>query len=91
MKLDGAVKDLQKEKHELEAKLKNVTAALAAFTKLAAKPDTDAKSENNPNRATSPLTPVRAGPAQPANRAPGTYPVASIPTRTQIPRSFSSR
>jgi hypothetical protein len=71
MKLEGAVKDLQKEKHELEAKLKNVNVALAALTKLA-KPDADAKAENDPNRATSPLTPVRAGPAQPANRAPGT-------------------
>jgi prefoldin subunit 5 len=71
MKLDGAIKDLQKEKHELESKLKNVNVALAALTKLA-KPDADAKAENNPNRATSPLTPVRAGPAQPANRAPGT-------------------
>jgi hypothetical protein len=71
MKLDLAIKDLQKEKHELESKLKNVNVALTALTKLA-KPDADAKAENDPNRATSPLTPVRAGPAQPANRAPGT-------------------
>jgi hypothetical protein len=72
MKLDSAVKDLQKEKQELESRLKNVNAALGALTKLTAKPDADAKAENNPNRATSPLTPVRAGPAQPANRPPGT-------------------
>jgi hypothetical protein len=72
MKFDSAVKDLQKEKQELESKLKQVNIALAALTKLAGKPDADAKSDNNPNRATSPLTPVRAGPAQPANRPPGT-------------------
>jgi hypothetical protein len=71
MKLDGAIKDLQKEKHELESKLKNVNVALAVLMKLA-KPDADAKAENDPNRATSPLTPVRVGPTQPANRAPGT-------------------
>jgi prefoldin subunit 5 len=57
MKFDSAVKDLQKEKQELEARLKNVNAALGALTKLAGKPDADAKSDNSPNRATSPLTP----------------------------------
>jgi hypothetical protein len=72
MKFDSAVKDLQKEKQELESRLKNVNAAIGALTKLAGKPDADAKAENPPNRATSPLIPVRAGPAQPANRPPGT-------------------
>jgi prefoldin subunit 5 len=42
MKFDSAVKDLQKEKQELESKLKQVNVALAALTKLAGKPDADA-------------------------------------------------
>jgi prefoldin subunit 5 len=48
MKLDGAVKDLQKEKQELESRLKNVNAALAALTKLAAKPDAATQSAPKP-------------------------------------------
>jgi prefoldin subunit 5 len=38
MQFDGAVKDLQNEKRQLEARLKNVNAALAALTKLTSKP-----------------------------------------------------
>jgi hypothetical protein len=72
MKFDGTVKDLQKEKQELESKLKNVSVALAALTKLSAKPDVDSKADNNPaTRPALPATVVKAGPAQPANKPAG--------------------
>jgi hypothetical protein len=72
MKLDSAVKDLQKEKQELESKLKNVNVALTALTKLTAKPDTDSKTENNPAARPAPqATVVKVGPAQPANKPAG--------------------
>jgi prefoldin subunit 5 len=72
MKLDAAVKDLQKEKHELESKLKNVNVALTALTKFTAKSDPDLKVENNPAARPAPqATVVKAGPAQPANKPAG--------------------
>lgn len=73
MKLDSAIRDLQKEKQELESKLKNVNVALAALTRLTAKPDADSKVENNPATRPAPQAAVvKAGPAQPANRPAGT-------------------
>ena len=72
MKLDSAVKDLQKEKHELESKLKNVNVALTALAKLVAKPDADSKVENNPAARPAPqATVVKTGPAQPTNKPAG--------------------
>ena len=72
MKLDSAVKDLQKEKRELESKLKNVNVALTALTKLTAKSDADSKVENNPAaRPTPQATAVKAGSTQPANKPAG--------------------
>ena len=72
MKLDSAVKDLQKEKHELESKLKNVNVALTALTKLTAKPDADSKMENNPATRPAPqATVAKVGPTQPANKPAG--------------------
>jgi hypothetical protein len=73
MKLDGALKDLQKEKHELESKLKNVNVALTALTKLTAKPDADSKTENNPATRPAPqATATKPAPAaQPANKPAG--------------------
>lgn len=72
MKLDSTVRDLQREKQELESKLKQVNVALAALTKLSAKPDADSKADNNPaTRPAPPATVVKAGPAQPANKPAG--------------------
>jgi prefoldin subunit 5 len=73
MRLDSAVKDLQKEKQELESKLKNVNVALTALTKLTAKPDADSKVENNPaTRPASQATAAKPAPAvQPANKPAG--------------------
>jgi hypothetical protein len=73
MTLDATIKDLQKEKNNLEFKLKNVNVALSALTKLTAKPDSDPKTDNNSaSHPTPQATVVKAGPAQPANRPAGT-------------------
>jgi hypothetical protein len=72
MKIDSVVKDLQKEKTELESKLKNVNVALAALTKLGAKPVTTSLESKTEDRTTPQATAVMAGSAQPANRPAGT-------------------
>jgi hypothetical protein len=69
MNFDSSIRDLQKEKLELEGKLKQVNAALAALTKLNPKAaSTNTKADNNP--AARPATPAAkpAPTAQPASK-----------------------
>ena len=74
MKLDSAIRDLQKEKSELEAKLKQVNLALAALTKLSPKTPSESPEAKTDaiNRPAPQATAVKAGPAQPANKPAGT-------------------
>jgi hypothetical protein len=53
MKFDSTVKELQKEKAELEAKLKQVNVALAALAKLGAKQTAVVPEQTNPTSTTA--------------------------------------
>jgi len=71
MKFDTTVKELQKEKADLEAKLKQVNVALAALAKLGGK-QTAAAPEQKSATGTAPSQPTTAKPviphAQPASK-----------------------
>jgi hypothetical protein len=62
MKFDTTVKELQKEKAELEAKLKQVSAALAALTKLGGKQMAAPVSAPQTNVAPAQATPAAVKP-----------------------------
>jgi hypothetical protein len=76
MKLDSAIRDLQKEKSELETKLKQVNLALTALTKLSPKTPPEspqAKTDNSViNRPAPQATAAKPAPTvQPANKPAG--------------------
>jgi hypothetical protein len=65
MKLDSAIKDLQKEKLELEAKLKQVNVALSALAKLSPKAPSESpesKTDNPANRPAPQLSGAKPAP-----------------------------
>lgn len=76
MKLDSAIKDLQKEKSELETKLKQVNLALTALTKLSPKTPSESpetRTDNSAiNRSAPQTTAAKPAPTvQPANKPVG--------------------
>ena len=67
MKFDTTMKELQKEKADLEAKLKQVNVALAALAKLGGKQIAAATGQAG-------ATSIGAAPAQPTTAKPGVSP-----------------
>ncbi len=75
MKFDTTVKELQKEKADLEAKLKQVSVAIAALAKLGGK-QSAAVPEQKTATGTAPTQPTTAKPAIPQSQ-PASKPFGS--------------
>ena len=76
MKFDTAVKELQKEKADLEARLKHVNVAIAALAKLDVKEST-ASPQQKPATSTSAAQPTTATKPVPAAPSPTNKPAGS--------------